>query len=77
MASDFWLYSTSRFDLNRVQLTYDFPSSMLKGKIVKGLQVYAYGTSLLTLAKERKYMEMNVGSAPQCRSYNLGVKVDF
>ena len=77
VASDFWLYSTSRFDLNRVQLTYDFPSSILKGKIVKGLQVYAYGTSLLTLAKERKYMEMNVGSAPQCRSYNLGVKVDF
>jgi len=77
VASDFWLYSTSRFDLNRVQLTYDLPSSMLKGKIVKGLQVYAYGTSLLTLAKERKYMEMNVGSAPQCRSYNLGVKVDF
>ncbi|WP_291528791.1 SusC/RagA family TonB-linked outer membrane protein [Bacteroides sp. UBA939] len=75
--SDFWLYSTSRFDLNRVQLTYDFPAAMLKSKIVKGLQIYANGTSLLTLAKEREYMEMNVGTAPQLRSYSLGVKVDF
>ena len=24
VASDFWLYDTSRFDLNRVQLSYDF-----------------------------------------------------
>lgn len=77
VASDFWLYSTSRFDLDRVQLTYDLPSSFLKGTFVKGLQIYANGTSLLTLAKERKYMEMNVGTAPQCRSYSLGVKVDF
>ena len=76
-ASDFWLYDTSRFDLNRVQLSYDFPAAMLKGKLVKGLQIYANGTSLLTLAKERKYMEMNVGTSPQCRSYALGVKVDF
>ena len=55
----------------------DFPAAMLKGKLVKGLQIYANGTSLLTLAKERKYMEMNVGTSPQCRSYALGVKVDF
>ena len=54
-----------------------FPAAMLKGKLVKGLQIYANGTSLLTLAKERKYMEMNVGTSPQCRSYALGVKVDF
>ena len=77
VASDFWLYDTSRFDLNSVQLSYDFPAAMLKGKLVKGLQIYANGTSLLTLAKERKYMEMNVGTSPQCRSYALGVKVDF
>ena len=77
VASDFWLYDTSRFDLNRVQLSYDFPAAMLKGKLVKGLQIYANGTSLLTLAKERKYREMNVGTSPQCRSYALGVKVDF
>ena len=75
--SDFWLYSTSRFDLAKVQLTYDFPKTMFNGSFVKGLSVYVSGNSLLTLAKEREILEMNVGSAPQSRFYNLGVKVSF
>ncbi len=77
-ASDFWMYSTSRFDLAKVQLTYDFPKTILgQQKIVKGLSVYVSGNSLLTLAKERKLMELNVGSAPQARFYNIGAKVSF
>jgi hypothetical protein len=60
-----------------VQLTYDFPKTILGNGIVKGLQVYASGNSLLTLAKEREILEMNVGSAPQSRFYNLGVNVSF
>lgn len=75
--SDFWLYSTSRFDLAKVQLTYDFPKSIIGNGIVKGLSVYASGNSLLTIAKERELLEMNVGSAPQTRFYNLGVQVSF
>lgn len=75
--SDFWLYSTDRFNLAKVQLTYDFPKTILGNGIVKGLSVYASGTDLLTIAKEREILEMNVGSAPQSRFYNLGVKVSF
>jgi len=75
--SDFWTYSTSRFDLAKVQLTYEFPKSLFEGSFVKGLSVYASGNSLLTIAKEREILEMNVGSAPQARFYNLGVQVAF
>ncbi len=75
--SDFWIYSTSRFDLAKVQLTYDFPKNIIGEGIVKGLSVYASGNSLLTIAKERELLEMNVGEAPQARFYNLGVKVTF
>ncbi|MBQ4386282.1 MAG: SusC/RagA family TonB-linked outer membrane protein [Prevotella sp.] len=76
--SDFWLYSTSRFDLAKVQLTYDLPKSLFDNiKFIKGASVYASGNSLLTIAKERELMEMNVGSAPQARFYNLGVQVAF
>ena len=75
--SDFWLYSTSRFDLAKVQLTYDFPKNIIGDGIVKGLQVYVSGNSLLTIAKERKLMEMSVGDAPQSRFYNIGAKVNF
>ena len=75
--SDFWLYSTSRFDLAKVQLTYDFPKSIIGNGIVKGLSAYISGNSLLTIAKERQLLELNVGSAPQARFYNFGVKVQF
>lgn len=74
-ASTFWLYSTDRFNLRKVQLTYDFPQEMLKGKYVKALSIYLNGNDLLTISKERKLMETSVGYAPQTRFYNLGVKV--
>lgn len=75
--STFWKYSTSRFDLNKVQLTYDFPEGVFKNTFIKNLSVYASGESLLTLSKERKLMETNIGSAPQCRFYNIGFKAAF
>lgn len=75
--SDFWMYSTDRFNLRKVQLTYDFPSKLLSGKIVKALTIYLSGNDLLTIAKERELMELNIGSAPQTRFYNFGAKVTF
>ena len=74
-ASTFWLYSTDRFNIRKVQITYDFPKEMFEGKVVKALSVYINGNDLLTISKERKLMETNVGYAPQTRFYNLGVKV--
>ena len=47
--STFWLYSTDRFNLRKVQLTYDFPAEMFKGKWVKALSVYINGNDLLTM----------------------------
>jgi len=74
-ASTFWMYSTDRFRLRKIQLTYDFPKEMFKGKWVKALSVYINGNDLFTIAKNRKIMETNVGYAPQTRFYNLGAKV--
>ena len=74
-ASTFWLYSTDRINLRKVQLTYDFPEDMFFGKWVKALSVYLNANDLLTISKHRKMMETSVGYAPQTRFYNLGVKV--
>ena len=74
-ASTFWLVSTDRFNLRKVQLTYDFPKEILKSKYVKALSIYLSGNDLLTISKNRKMWETNVGYAPQTRFYNLGVKV--
>ena len=76
-ASDFWLYKANRFDLAKVQVSYDMTGLLKAKKFVKELCVYVSGFNLLTLSAEREVMEMNVGSEPQTRFYNLGVKALF
>lgn len=77
VASDFWLYSTDHFDIDKIQLTYDFPSSIIHGPVVKGLSVYVSGDDLVRIGKNRKILDRNVGAAPQSRFYNIGAKVTF
>jgi len=75
--SDFWMYSTDRVDLSKVQISYTITDKVLKSKLVRELGVYIAGFNLLTVAKEKELMEMNLGGAPQTRLYNLGVKAMF
>lgn len=75
--STFWMYKTDRFNLSRVQLTYDFGDNVFKKSFVHGLSIYFKGDNLLVISKERKLMETNIGTAPQFRFYNLGVKTSF
>ncbi len=76
--SDFWTFKNNVFYLDKIQLSYDFPSSMFENnRIIKGCSVYVYGSNLLTISKERELLERSYGSAPQYRFYNFGVKVNF
>ena len=75
--SDFWLYKADRFNLSQIQVTYDMPAEWFTGSFVKGMSAYVGGYNLLTISGERKHLEMNIGSAPQTRFYNLGVKATF
>lgn len=75
--SDFWLYKTDRFDIAKLQITYDLPKSLLQNIFVHELSAYLSGANLLTISKERKHMEMSVGQAPQTRFYNVGIKAVF
>lgn len=74
--SDFWIYSRDRFELAKVQLTYDFNADLFAGKVVKGLSLYVSGDNLVTMGKNRKIIEMSLGT-PQSRFYNIGAKVTF
>ena len=76
-SSDFWLYKSDRFNLSMLQFTYDVPESIFKSDAFKALSLYIGGYNLLVLSKERQHMEMNVGSAPQTRFYNFGLKATF
>lgn len=75
--STFWMYKTDRIDIAKLQLTYDLPKHLLNKTFISDASVYVSGSNLFTISKEREYLEMNVGSAPQTRFYNLGVKLTF
>ncbi|PJJ83309.1 SusC/RagA family TonB-linked outer membrane protein [Mucilaginibacter auburnensis] len=75
--STFWMYNINRFNLSRVQFTYDFNDKLFNKSFVHNLSVYVQGDNLLVISKERKFMETNVGSAPQTRFFNIGVRGSF
>lgn len=75
--SDYWMYDRDRFELARLQLTYDFNPNLFRDKVVKGISVYVSGDNLIMCGKNREIMETNIGSAPQSRFYTLGATVTF
>ena len=75
--SDFWLYKTDAFRLAKVQITYDLPKQLFGKTWIKGLSAYVSGANLLTISGEREALELKVGSAPEARYYNIGVKATF
>ena len=75
--SDFWLYKNNSFALDKIQISYEVPNEIFGDLFIKGLTAYVSGADLLTISKERKHMEMSVGSAPQSRFFNIGVKANF
>lgn len=75
--SDFWLYKTDRFNIAKIQITYDLPKSLLENFFIHEISTYVSGSNLLTISKEREILEMNINNSPQTRFYNFGVKAVF
>ena len=76
-SSDFWMYKANRFDLSKVQISYDFPKNILGNGLVRELGAYVNGFNLATFAKEKEVMQLNISGAPQTRFFNFGVKALF
>lgn len=76
-SSDFWMFKSDRFNLSKVQLTYNLPENVLGKSFVKGLMVYGAGANLYTFSKNRAILDLNVAGAPQFRNYNVGVRANF
>jgi TonB-linked SusC/RagA family outer membrane protein len=75
--SDFWLYKTDRFNLSKVQLTYTFSEHVFGKSFVNGLTVYASGANLYTFSKNREILDLSVGTTPQFKYYNAGIRAKF
>lgn len=75
--SDFWIYKTDRFNLAKIQLTYELPEKVFGSSFVKGLMVYVAGANLYTFSKNRDILDLSVAATPQFRHYNAGVRGRF
>jgi hypothetical protein len=75
--SDYWLYKTDQFNIAKIQLSYDIPKELFSSTFIDNIGVYVAGYNLLTIAKERKILETNIGSSPQTRLFNIGLKATF
>ncbi|MDR1155675.1 MAG: SusC/RagA family TonB-linked outer membrane protein [Bacteroidales bacterium] len=75
--STFWMYSNNYFSLDRVQLTCDLPVKQGNVLAVKSLSLFIDASSILMLSKAKDYLQLNVGSQPQYRSFSIGFKTLF
>lgn len=76
-SSSFWLFSSDRFDIDRIQLTYDVPVKMNNTLKLRKLSIFGSVSNALTIAKNKDYLILNIGSEPQYRSYSLGLTASF
>ena len=75
--SDFWIYSTDRFDIDRVQITYNVPSNLIGRKVVKELRLNLGAYNLITISKNKDILDLAVGSSPYMRYFSFGIKANF
>lgn len=75
--SDFWIFETDRFNLTKVQVTYNLPASVLRKTFVRKVGIYAMGTNLLTISSNKDLMNLQVGSVPLFRYFDIGIRAGF
>ncbi|WP_372649650.1 hypothetical protein [Draconibacterium sp.] len=71
------MYKTDRFNLAKVQITYDLPKSLIQNSLIESISTYVSGANLLTISKEKDILELEFDSAPQTRFFNIGLKATF
>ena len=75
--STYWMQDGSYFRLNRVQLTYEFPKSLLRNCPTKEISLYVRGSNLQMWSTKSIQRQLNIGAEPDYRSYALGVNILF
>jgi TonB-linked SusC/RagA family outer membrane protein len=76
-SSDFWLYKTDYLYLDRIQLSYELPSSFTNKIGLNSLSLFVNGSGLLRISKNKDILDLNVGGEPQYSYYTLGASVSF
>ncbi len=74
--SDYWLYKNNSFVVPTMQLTYHL-SGKNKLSFLKDSRIYVRANNALVFGENKKYSELNVGSAPRTRSFAIGLVTSF
>ena len=75
--STFWLYDNSNFRLQRVQLTYDLPRNWVDKMNMEDFSVYASGSNLAEISKNKDIRNLQLNNSPLYRYYSLGLRMKF
>jgi TonB-linked SusC/RagA family outer membrane protein len=75
--STLWMYSNDYFNINRIQLTYDFSEKICNKLDIKHLSIYLSAANIATISKNTSITYLNIGSDPQYRNFSLGVRSNF
>lgn len=75
--STFWLYRNDYFTLDRVQLSFEMPKSIVSKIFSKDLILYLRGENLARLSKDAEKRQIRVGAEPMYRNYALGLRIMF
>lgn len=75
--STFWLYKNDYFNVDRVQLNYDFPEHIAKTLFTNELSLYIRGNNLLRISQDSEKRQIRVASEPAYRDFAIGIKVMF
>lgn len=75
-SSTFWITKRDYFNIPAIQLSYTVPFEITRKLSLKQFTIYARAENMLTISKD-EYATLNVGSSPQLRMYNIGIKAGF
>ncbi len=76
-ASTYWLNNVTFASIDRIQFNFKLPDKLNQKLFTNQLAIFARINSVALFSKSSDKMELNIGSQPQFRSYNIGVKATF
>jgi TonB-linked SusC/RagA family outer membrane protein len=75
--STFWLFDNNYFNINRAQLTYEFPDIFCKELGMDHFSLNLSGTNLFEVGKNRDVRRLRIGRSPLARTFTLGIRASF
>ena len=75
--STFWLYKDDYFSINRVQLSWDMPRSLIGSLKMKNIGLFVDASNIYQFAKNREIRDLNTTGEPYYRTFSVGLKANF